>query len=289
MSPVRQIKRRLIDFVPLWRTRTSSRRLLPDFIIIGGQRCGSTSLYSYISGHPRVEPSLKKEVHFFDLDFDLGERWYRSHFPLRPKATIQRELLGRRFISGEATPYYMFHPAVPSRIARVVPDARLIAVLRNPVDRAISHYHHEVRKRREFLPIEAALAAEEGRLAGAKERLLAGGNDTYSFNHHRYSYKARGRYAEQLQRWLKHFPAEQLLVLRSEDLYEDPAQTLGDVFDFLQLPGWMPDRFKAHGSRSYPAALADVRRQLWDYFEPHNEALEALLGRTMWERPASGV
>lgn len=139
---------------------------LPDFLIIGAQRCGTISFYRLLCQHPLVEGAARKEVHYFDLHFQKGEEWYRSFFP-----EAERE----DRVTGESSPYYIFHPLSAERAARLVPGARLIVLLRNPVDRAYSHYQHGLRRGYETLPtFEQALEAEPGRLAGEREKILAG-------------------------------------------------------------------------------------------------------------------
>jgi hypothetical protein len=131
-------------------------RVLPDFIIIGGQRCGTTALFNLLGQHPCVETSHPKEVHYFDLQYARPLNWYRQHFPTMMSMRA-RALRGRRVVSGEPSPYYLFHPRVPERL-HDLPGTRLIALLRNPVDRAYSHYQHEVRLGVETLPFEDAIA-----------------------------------------------------------------------------------------------------------------------------------
>ena len=112
---------------------------LPDFVIIGAQRCGTSSLYSYLIEHPQIAPATRKELHYFDLNYAAGDEWYRSQFPQFPDTPFD----GRLTVTGEASPYYLFHPMAAERCASVVPDAKLIVMVRDPVERAYSHYHHE--------------------------------------------------------------------------------------------------------------------------------------------------
>jgi hypothetical protein len=192
---------------------------MPAALMIGAQRSGSTSSFNYLIPHPNVLAPLGKELHYFDLHYARGLRYYRGRFPLRSR-------LGSGNITVDATPYYMVHPPVPSRAAELLPDVKLIAVLRNPIDRALSHYQHEVRGGREPLSFEEALAREPERLKGEEERLRDEPN-YYSWNHHRYSYVHRGLYLQQLRRWVEHFPRSQLLVLQSEQLFRDRPELWG--------------------------------------------------------------
>jgi hypothetical protein len=242
--------------------------VLPDFLIIGAQRAGTTSLYNYLARHPKVAPAATNEVHYFTLFYDRGDDWYESNFP--------RSRGWRKRITGEATPYYLFHPDAPERARRLVPDATLIALLRDPVARAFSHYRHERRLGEESLTFDDAIAREAERLSG--DPFVDG-------SHQHFSYVARGRYAEQIRNWWSHYPRERLLILRAEDLFKDPQTVYAAVLGSLGLP--------AHRLRSYEvfnagAELdempAETKRYLYDYFRPHNAELYELIGRDMgWD------
>jgi hypothetical protein len=181
-------------------------------------------------------------------------------------------------MTGESSPYYMFHPLAVERLASTLPDAKLILLLRNPVDRAYSHYLHERRLGTEPLSFEEAIAREDERLDGEVEKIRSNRN-YHSVNHQRYSYVARGRYADQLRNIFAFFPESQVLVLKSEDLYADPSATYGKVLDFLGLRGWdlegYPQHYASNSSRAeMPKTL---RRRLLDYFRPHNQELARYL------------
>jgi hypothetical protein len=263
------------------RLRQMQDRVLPDFVIIGAQKSGTSSLYRYLAQHPQVRESTVKEVHYFDGGLEegvdthaLGERWYRAHFPLASAMAPGTQAY-------EASPLYLLHPLAAERMARLLPRAKLVAILRDPTDRALSHYFHNVRKNamrrcKEELDPAAAMAAEEARLAPV---LARGDYGDEAFR--AYSYKARGRYLEQLERYWAHFPRENLLVLRAEDLFEDPAGLMGGLCDFLGL-----DRTKG-GADFRPANVGSnreevdpgLRAELDAYFAPMNRALSAALGR----------
>jgi hypothetical protein len=242
---------------------------LPDFIIIGTQKGGTTSLYAALVGHPGVVPALRKELHYFD-HARRSLLPYRANFPLNTEG---------RPLSGEATPYYLFHPLAPGRVRAAVPGAKLIVLLRDPAERAYSQYTHEAKLGFEKLPFEEALAAEEGRLAGEEERIRR--DPAYkSYAHQHHSYLARGVYVDQLLAWRRLFPAEQVLVLSSEALFEDPTATLDKVLRFLGLRGSGALAFPERNKGSYAAPLSPERRErLRGYYRPHNERLYEYLGR----------
>src|SRR2546423_14798695 len=156
--PVRAVLR---NAVWTYGRATSFARPLPSFLILGAQKAGTTALYAYLRWHPGVTGPAWKEVSYFDRHYRRGVHWYRGHFPLRP---------GDRLV-GEARPGDPLHPLPPERVRATVPDAKLIALLRDPVDRALSHYHHEVALGREPPTFEEAIEAEPERTRGEEERL----------------------------------------------------------------------------------------------------------------------
>jgi len=256
---------------------TASRRQMPGYIVLGTHKGGTSSIQTYLIQHPQLFGGTHKEVHFFDYQFSRGETWYRSVFPLTND-------LPAGSLTGEATPFYMVHPLVPARVAQLLPQVKLIVLLRDPVDRAISHYYHQIRRGREKLSIGEAFAAEMDRIGSEKERLLAG-EDFKPEPFRRFSYTERGLYADQLERWFDYFPREQFFIDTSERFYGDTPGFLTDVFDFLGVDAQaqvadLKPRNVGLPREDNPA----VRARLSEYFAPHNQRLEALLGRTFdWQ------
>ncbi len=253
------------------RRLTHAGRALPDFLILGAQKAGTTSLYNYLLRHPRVAPAFTKEVHYFTLHRDEPEAWYRAHFPR------VRALERRGAVTGEATPYYLFEPRAPRRVARVLPEVRFVVLLRDPVERAHSHYQHERARGREPLGFAAALEVEQQRLGAEIERLASDPSYTSTAHQHQ-SYFSRGLYAEQLQRWRQHYSAERFLILQSETFFADPTASCQRVFEFLELPQHALDGLRVVNQRSYPALDPQLRSDLAARYAPHNRALEELLG-----------
>ena len=270
-EPLRMVLR---NAVWTYGKATAALRPLPDFLIIGAQKAGTTALYAYLRQHPQITGPSWKEVSFFDRHYAHGEAWYRGNFP---------NTLRARGLVGEASPSYLFHPLAPGRVAAMVPDAKLVALVRNPVDRAFSHYQHEVALDREPLSFEDALEAEDERLRGEEERMRA---DPAYFSRAwwDYTYRARGRYAEQLERWLAVFPREQLLIVPNEDLDAEPAQTHALVLEFLGAPPHRLDSYPRVFDRQYEPMNAETRARLAAEFAGPNHRLYELLGRNLgWE------
>jgi sulfotransferase family protein len=257
---------------------TAGLRLLPDYLIIGAQRAGTTSLHRYLVQHPGVRTMLRtKGVHFFDTAYGRGISWYAARFPTKAYAWYVARRHGVELRTGEASPYYLFHPHVPRRVAEHLPQVKLIALLRDPVQRAYSHYQHEVARGFETLSFEEAIEAEPARLATETERMAA--DPLYnSFAHQHHSYLARGRYAEQLDRWRSFFADEQLLVLSSERFFAEPERTFARVLDFLGLPAFTPDAYERHNAHDYRQMGAEVRARLVEHYREPNRRLYEWLG-----------
>ena len=219
----------------MFRRATSRLRLRPTFLVLGAQKAGTTSLHRYLSEDPAVLRASPKEVRYFSRTYDRGDRWYRAQFPLRVRRVLGRLQVGVWPAVGEASPQYLFHPLAPARVHAFDPLMKLIAVLRDPVDRAYSQYQMQLRWGYEHGSFEEALALEEAEL-DAELAKFYDDPPVYTTLVNRISYVARGRYAEQLERWLEFFPREQLLVLISEELVTEPARAMSSVARFLGIP-----------------------------------------------------
>lgn len=264
---------------------TASFRGGPDYLVIGTKRGGTTSMARWLLEHPDVRPlfpakETRKGTYYFDINYHRGDAWYRSHFPTRAAHSLRCKVAGRPLLVGEATPYYLHHPHAPIRARRFAPQAKVIALLRDPVERSYSHWIERTRNNVETLSFADAVAAEADRLAGEEQRMID--DPSYnSFEHQHFSYLDQGRYARGLGRWMTAFPTEQLLVLRSEDMYADPAAVYQQVLDFLGLPEHKLAEFEAWNMKPKetvePELMAEIRSQLSSDI---NE-LETLLGRSM--------
>ena len=266
---------------------TADRRMLPGFVIAGAQRSGTTSLYRALAQHPLVlKPVLRKGVHYFDMAYDRGLDWYRAHFPLQATAERLHRRHGYRPLAFESAPYYLFHPLVAARLARDLPEIKVIVLVRDPVERACSAHAHEVARGFESETcFERAVLLEEERLAGEDERLRTQPYAT-SHAHRHHAYLARGRYAEQLDRFGALLGRDRMLVIDSGDLFADPEPVLRRVLGFLGLPPLRDTRFERHNARPRTSPMPDrLRRSLRDHFAPWDERLRPWLGADpSWRR-----
>ncbi|WP_249424021.1 sulfotransferase [Nocardioides coralli] len=263
-------------------TTTAALREMPDFLVVGAKKGGTTSVANWLVQHPQVMPMFPrvqrhKSPHYFDINYWRGPDWYLSHFPTRWARAARRRRTGGAAV-GESSPYYLFHPAAPGRIRETAPDARLIAILREPVSRAHSNYWDRVVAGTEDLPtFEAAIEAEAGRTSGVTDAWLADPAH-YDFDHDHHTYLARGHYAEQLRRYFAVFPREQLLVLPLEALKTDAAGAFRRIEDHLGLDHHPVDLSPRNAREANPKILPETRERLADYYAPWNAELRDLLG-----------
>jgi hypothetical protein len=233
---------------------------LPDFVVIGTQKGGTSFFYRLVTEHPLVRAAAAKELHFFDNKFAEGVGWYRRCFSKGKRVDRHRT------ITGEASPSCLFDPQVPERMARIVPEARLIALLRNPVDRAYSHYQMEVRRGNEARSFEEATEEE-----------MTSAEDEGNTVDVRYAYLRRGLYAEQLERFSFFANRDRLLVVKSENLFTRRLEVLDRVLTFLGLPPFESTLALPARMATYEPMDPGTRRRLEGFFAPHNERLYDLL------------
>lgn len=261
------------------RKITSWIRVLPNFLILGGLRCGTTSLFYYLIEHHSIHPALDKEVHYFNRMFTGYEKDYRFHFPTKFLAFFYKIILRRKFLTFDATPTYSYHPYTPYRVYQMIPEIKLIFLLRNPVDRAYSHYNFSRDKGIERLSFHDALKQETERLKGEEKSFFQ--NMDYRSN---FSYFNRGLYIYQIMRWFKYFPMKQFLIITSETFYKYPKKTLQKIFNFLSLDNHNYRHFKVYNKGNYKKLDKKIRDQLIEKYKPYNEKLSRYLGiRFDWE------
>ena len=249
----------------------------PDFLIISPGRCGSTSLYNYLVQHPQVIPAIRKEIGFLTHQpYNKNEKVYTAQFPPLPKDEI--------FITGEAgTGYWMNYPG--ERIKSYFPNIKLIIMMRNPVERAISHYKSAVKVGREKRSLEEVIDVHLGALSNLERVFID--RKVQNWQEVKPGYFLRGLYIYFIHKWLSLFPRENLLFLKSEDLFDSPESTMLKIIKFLNLPEYSLLKYENYNasSQNYFAQISDTQRQLIsDFFQPHNQRLEEYLGiRFNWE------
>lgn len=262
------------------RFATNPLRKLPDAVVIGAQKAGTSSLYEYVVQYPDVQRAWAKELQFFDRAYYRGAAWYRAQFPLRSKGGT----------TVEASPEYLLHPHVPVRMRSMLPAAKLIVLLREPVERAYSHYRQNIRLGRDDVKtFEEAIALEEERTAAHWQRLLADPEYYPPREFYYHTYLRRGHYAEQLERWFAAFPRGRFLIIHSGEFFADPRSTTARVLSFMGLTvqttaldaiDFRP--VNVGGAQTVPSAAPETQARLAAEFAPHNERLFALLGVEAW-------
>lgn len=259
-----------------YRRLTAPIRVLPDFMIIGASKCGTTSLYNYLIKHPYITPAFKKEAKYFIFRYERGINYYKSFFPTKLKKWIFSKIYRRELITGEASPGYMFHPDVAKKVHSILPNIKAIIMLRNPVDRAYSHYYHGIRKGIEYYSFKKALEIENDRLKGDFEKLKSG-EINESRDYRRYSYITRGIYVDQIINWLKFFPKEQVYIIKSEEFFKNPSKYTQEVFKFLGLPNWDYINYKKYNIGEYEELDEVTKKDLIEFYKPFNQRLYQLL------------
>lgn len=244
--------------------RSKAERPPPDFVIVGAQRCGTTSLFRALSKHPAIMPNVlnAKGVHYFDTNYHQKAEWYFAHFSSHAERDRHATKVGHRPIVGEASPYYLYHPAGALRMAQTIPQAKIVVLLRDPVKRAISHHLHMVWEGHETVEdLDKALDLEAERLQGIEQSLLDD-RSLVSRPHQHFSYMARGHYAPQLEQLYAHFDQKNVLVMTTEKLISDSKSSLARIQSFIGLE---PD-----------LAIGLEKRNASSAFKPRPETLERL-------------
>ena len=240
---------------------TYNKQNPPDFTIIGATKCGTTSLFSYLTEHPQVLVPHRKEINFFNHNFELGVPWYLAHFPAIADSS--------EFITGEASPFYIYSVQVINRIKELFPDLKLIVMLRNPVERTISEYYHAANHGLETRSLEAIIELETERLA-IHSRTEAMQDFGYLLN---------SIYVEKLVQWRNNFPSDNILIIESESFFSDTARVMKQVCEFLAIPKLQLDKHIRYNVGTYPPVTPEIKQKLQDFFVPFNRELEEYLGK----------
>jgi len=259
----------------------------PTYLIIGAAKCGTSSLHEYLMQHPCVGRVLTKQLHFFDRYYDRGIEWYKVCLPFVWKKLYVEKILKKNFATGEATAHYINHPLAPKRVLNILPNVKIIVMMRNPIDRAYSHYQMEHNNNNENLSFEEAFSEEPNRIKGEIEKLEK--DETYSSkNYPHRAYISGSKYAEQLKKWFDYFPREQFHFVKTEDFNNNPSKVYNDVLKFLNLPKFELAEYKKFRERKYEKMNPETRKKLSEFFKPYNEELYSLAGIDFkWDEESS--
>lgn len=271
-----------IPFIRAFRCVTSSARAQPNFFIIGVQKGGTTSLFHYLSAHPQVASILRKEPFYYLWNFDKGLDWYRSNFPFKSEIEAKSRRALKPCLVYEASTHYIFYPQAAQRILKDCPDAKFILVLRDPVERAFSHWRHRQRRGEESRGFEECIShelASGGAQAIMEERLK---NEGIDWDWCERQYLSHGLYLEQIQGWLDVVNRDRLLILVSEDFFEDPEAGVRQAETFLGIEHNAPEGGFPVYNKGRPGQMnEDTREQLVEFYKESNSRLEAFLGRSL--------
>jgi len=258
---------------------TGFLHLLPDFYIIGFVKCGTTSMYEYLMQHPCVYPPKGKEISYFDRLYFKGINWYKVGFPFKFHKYIYKNIRGKEFQTGEATPQYIEHPHALYKLKKLTPNAKFIVLLRNPIDRAFSQHNMNVKNDYEFRNFNDALKHESERIKGRYEKMERD-EKYYSWDYEIFGYLEHGIYVNKLKRWMEVFPKEQFFIIQTEEFLRNTREIYQQVLEFLGLPKWPLGEYALYKKRKYKEKMdQDLRKKLGGYFRPHNERLYELIGR----------
>jgi tetratricopeptide (TPR) repeat protein len=244
----------------------AATRLPPSFFTIGTQKGGTTSLYYYLCEHPHIQPVAQKEIHFWSVEYDQGLAWYLAQFP--PQSPDSR------YITGEASPSYLDHPEAPARLHATCPNAKLILILRDPTERAVSHYYQHYKTRNLITPIEPFLKSELDFTRQYPPEFIPA--DRYA-THLRGRLVSRGLYSTFVKRWLQYFSRDQILAIDSRELFSQTGLVLERVHRFLDLEPQPLDSYPVFNPGTYRHISPALENELRDFFRPHNVELMTIL------------
>jgi tetratricopeptide (TPR) repeat protein len=233
----------------------------PNFIIIGAPKCGTTSLFFNLNQHPQILAPHKKEINFFNHNFALGVPWYLAQFPAIADA--------KKFITGEASPIYLYDEQVIQRLHKLFPEIKLIVMLRNPVQRTISEYYHATNHGLENRTLTKIIEVEKELLATkSRQEVLQ-----------KFGYLLNSIYVDQIAKWMNNFPAENILIIESEFFFEQTNIIMAEIWKFLGLPHITQNQHVRHNVGSYPPVTPEIKQKLQEFFIPYNQELEQYLNR----------
>ena len=279
-----------ISFKRIFYQLTNNTRVLPDFIIIGSGRAGTTALYSYLIQHPQIMKAYtheKKDVadlHFFEYMISDKIGWYRAHFPTKISKRIKELKLEKKCITGEFTSTYMYNKKVPDRIKEILPNVKILLVLRNPIDKIYSTYSQQYKFGEYLSNFEDIINSELNRMEILEENpeFLTFNENIDSFVQH--NILRHGIYHNYLKKWYEIFCKEQIMIIDSEQLKNDTLNCMKNIFEFLEIEKLKIKDISKINEGNYKKMDIESRKKLVDYFSPHNKKLNTLLkSKFIWD------
>lgn len=265
-----------------WYTKlTADFHALPDFLIIGAAKSGTSSLYEYLNHHPSILPCVVKEPNYFTEYYDRGLDWYKSCFPYKIQKIFAQ---GQKLIIGEATARYYWYPYAAKRAHRIVPKAKIIILLRNPIDRSFSHYKMRFNNRKVKQFFEEEIRDEPKNLEGEWGKML---NDEsyFSFKFNSNGYLSKGLYINYIKKWFEFFPKNQILVIKAEDFFSDSEKITNQTLEFLGLRPFKLKKYEIMRKGMESQLKPETRQKLIEYFKPYNQQLYKFLERDFgWDK-----
>ncbi len=264
----------------IWRIITGPFRVLPDFLIIGAGKCGTSSAYNYLIEHPNIYPAKIKELNYFVRKWT---RWYRPNFPTIFLKYYLKKIRKEPFLTGEASPFYLLNPFVAKEVKEQIPNVKIIIFLRDPIDRSFSQYSQWQKTEYEKLSFEEVIKQEKIKTKKDWENYIDDGSID-NRDHVRHAYLEGGLYYNQIKIWMDIFPKKQFLIIKSEDFFSNPAKILSEIFIFLGIKNYRIDVSKKYNVGSYYQMNPETKEFLKKFFKTHNENLIKLLGEKFkWE------
>ena len=263
---------------------TSPMHTLPDFLIIGAAKSGTTSLFEHLIKHPSIFPPLAQQPNFFTSNFHNGESWYRSYFPSIITKNITQTIKKKKFLTGEASTQYYWYPHAAKRAKSLLPNAKIILLLRNPIDRSYSQYQMEFSKgNEELISFEDAIEQENERIKDEYDKMLHDEN-YYSNQYTIQSYITKSIYVNYIEEWFKYFPREQFLFLNSEDFNSNTSKVYKQTLNFLNVSEIDFKKYEVFRAAKYQEMNPSTRKKLSEFFKPHNEKLYKLINQNFhWD------
>ena len=263
---------------------TSSMHTLPDFLIIGAAKSGTTSLFEHLIKHPSIFPPLAQQPNFFTTNYHKGESWYRSYFPSIITKNLTQNIKKQKFLTGEASTQYYWYPHAAKRAKALLPDAKIILLLRNPIDRSHSQYQMELNKGNEkLISFEDAIEQENERIQSEYDKMLQDEN-YYSKQYTIQSYITKSIYVNYIEEWLKYFPREQFLFLNSEEFNSDTSKVYKKTLNFLEISEIDFKNYEVFRAAKYSEMNPSTRKKLSEFFKPYNEKLYKLIDQNFhWD------